>query len=386
VADGQVHRVAEGRTAMNRRDWIQGLGLAGAFSFTGQKLVGLGERGMAPAPQGAPSGNSSPTNCQYAPPGEYVKDHTFVHHDGWWHFYSISGTAGYAWAYTGCEETVSWSISRDLVNWEFRGHVLHASQRKNTFDQDMIWAPFCLEARRRFYMYYAGRVQPIRPMQYPKMGSYAKMVSEGSHSTIGLAVSEDLTRWEKVSDPVNGMGIPGRDPHVVRDELNDRWLLYSTGVQVTGLSGAYVSESRNLEDWKLLGPCVAFPDADPREKRGFSLDELTRYGRMDTAESLTVMRHPLSHKWIALGNWHYVLSDDPTNFLAGKPRLYDIDFSGTKVDMGFACRILQSQGKWYRSGVMGKLDNWQLGFTEIAWTPEGAFRVVKPSRMANIGS
>jgi hypothetical protein len=370
---------------MNRREWIHNLGLAGAASLAGQLLVDRGEGGKVLAAQSDHPDDPSPTDCQYAPPGEYVKDHTFVYHDGWWHFYSISGTAGYAWAYTGCEETVSWSLSRDLVNWEFRGHVLHASQRKNTFDQDMIWAPFCRKAGNRFYMYYAGRVQPIRPMQYAKAGSYAKIINEGSSSTIGLAVSDDLTRWEKVSHPAKGLGVPGRDPHVVRDEVNDRWLLYSTGVQVNGLCGAYVSESRNLEDWKLLGPCVAFPDADPHEKRGFSLDELNRLGRMDTAESLTVMRHPLSHRWIVLGNWHYVLSDDPTNFLAGKPQLYDIDFSGTKVDMGFACRILQWQGKWYRSGVMGRLDYWQLGFTEITWTPEGAFRVAKPSRMVKIG-
>ena len=150
------------------------------------------------------------------------------------------------------------------MNWEFRGHVLHASQRKNTFDQDMIWAPSCLKAGNRFYMYYTGRVQPIRPMEYAKVGSYAKMISEGESSTIGLAVSDDLTRWEKVSDPAKGLAIPGRYLHVVRDEVNDRWLLYSTGVQVNGLFGAYVSESHNLEDWKLLRPCVGFPMLTPR--------------------------------------------------------------------------------------------------------------------------
>ena len=38
--------------------------------------------------------NLSPVQCDYAPPGEYIKDHTLVFHDGWWHLYSISGTAG----------------------------------------------------------------------------------------------------------------------------------------------------------------------------------------------------------------------------------------------------------------------------------------------------
>ena len=87
-----------------------------------------------------------PTQCSYAPPGEYMKDHSFVYHDGWWHLFNISGTAGYYHGYNGNEETVAWSISRDLVEWEFRGHVLHASQWPGFFDQHEIWAPFCMKA------------------------------------------------------------------------------------------------------------------------------------------------------------------------------------------------------------------------------------------------
>jgi hypothetical protein len=30
---------------------------------------------------------------------------------------------------------------------------------------------------------------------------------------------------------------------------------------------------------------------------------------------------------------------------------------------------------------MGKRDYWRLGFTEIEWVKDGAFRVVKPSRI-----
>ena len=221
-------------------------------------------------------------------------------------------------------------------------------------------------------------------MQYAEVGSHAKMI-EGSSSTIGPAVSDDLARREKVSDPVTKMDISSRDPHVVQDEANDRWLFYSTCVRVDGLRGAYVSDARNLEDWKPLGPCGAFPDADRHEKRGFSLEELNRLGRMDTAESLAVMPHPLSHRWIVKGNWHYVLSDDPTNFLAGNPHPYDIDFSETKVDMGFACRILEWHGKLHLSGVIGRLDYRQFGFAEITWAPESAFRVVKRNRIVKIG-
>jgi hypothetical protein len=100
---------------------------------------------------------------------------------------------------------------------------------------------------------------------------------------------------------------------------------------------------------------------------------------MDTAESLTVMKHPLTQEWVMLGNWHYVVSDDPTSFLKSEPRLYNIYAHGRSADLGFAGEIIQWQGRWYRSGVMGPLDNWKLGFTEIEWVPDGAFKVVTPS-------
>ncbi len=214
---------------MHRRNFVKLAGAAACGALLGDSLV-------AALPSPSPAG---PTQCRYAPPGEYVKDHTFVRRDGWWHLYSISGTTGLSWMYSGNEETLSWSISRDLVSWDFRGHVLHASERENTFDEDMIWAPFCLEANGRYYMYYAACVHAARPLQYDRRGSFAKSVdSRGDDCSIGLATSDDLTRWTKVSDPVKGLGVPGRDPNVVRDEAHGRWLMYTTGVSVDSLSGS----------------------------------------------------------------------------------------------------------------------------------------------------
>lgn len=92
----------------------------------------------------------SPILCNYSPPGEYIKDHTLVFSEGWWHLFSISGLTGYSHLYNGNEETASWSISRDLVDWEFRGHVLHASLRNGEFDQHEIWAPYCNLTRVNF--------------------------------------------------------------------------------------------------------------------------------------------------------------------------------------------------------------------------------------------
>jgi hypothetical protein len=354
---------------MQRRNFVKLAGAAACGALLGESLG-------AALPSPKPAG---PTQCRYAPPGEYVKDHTFVRRDGWWHMYSISGTAGLSWMYSGNEETLSWSTSRDLESWDFRGHVVHASERENTFDEDMIWAPFCLEANGRYYMYYAACIRVARPLQYDRQGSFAKALdSRGDACSIGLATSDDLTRWAKLSDPVKGLGVPGRDPNVVRDEAHNRWLMYTTGARVDGLFGAYVSESHDLVNWKVLQLCAKFPRVPRGRIGGYTLDCLSEFGA-DTAESLTVMKHPVTGQWIMLANWHYVVSDDPTNFLKNDAQLYDLNFHGKAADLGFAGEIIQWKDKWYRSGVLGPVDSWKLGLTEIEWVREGAFRIVTPS-------
>jgi predicted GH43/DUF377 family glycosyl hydrolase len=311
-----------------------------------------------------------PAYCSYAPPGEYIKDHTIIEHDGWYHLYSISGTAGYCHAYTGNEETISWSVSRDLVHWELRGHVLHASLRNGTFDQHEIWAPYCVRAGDQFFMFYTGVVHPIRPMSYQRIGHDHRFVWDGHRETQGLAVSKDLTEWVKIADAVKGVDVRGRDSHVVRDEANRRWLLYSTGPQTATGCEAYVSESKDLLEWRFIGVCARFPLPDAQQV-------------YSTSESLNVLRHPLTGRWVMLGNFHYVISDDPLDFTSSDPRLYDTRFRGKTIDMGFAGETIQRAGHWYRSGCFGTRDYWRLGFTEIEWVQDGSFRIVRPSIMGS---
>lgn len=319
-----------------------------------------------------------PVACAYAPPGEYMKDHTLVRRDGWWHLFNISGTAGFYHGYNGNEETIAWSVSRDLVDWQLRGHVLHASGRAGTFDQHEIWAPFCLDTGKGLYLFYTGVVHPHRPLEYRKLGHRHPWVSRGHLETQGVAVSPDLTEWVKVSDPAMGSGVPGRDSHVVRDESGDRWLLYST----VGTHEVNVSASKDLTSWQSLGVCARLPPLsldDPRV--GGTTRALLGIRELHTAESTTVMRHPIDGGWILLANWHYIRSDDPTDFGSGPACLYDNTCNGRAVDMGYACEVVEHDGSWYRSGTFGPCDYWRLGFTRIEWVPGGAFRVLEPSAL-----
>jgi len=322
--------------------------------------------------------NRDPTQCDYAPPGEYMLDHTFVFHDGWYHLFNISGTAGYYHGYNGNNETLAWSISRDLVNWEFRGHVLHASGWEGFFDQHEVWAPFCIKGPDAFYMYYTGVIHPHRPMEYRKLGHDHPWVGKGHVETQGIARSTDLTDWVKISDPYKGAGIPGRDSHVVYDEEGERFLLYTT----LGVMKVHASESRDLENWEPLGECAEFP---PLASDSPELPDQARQfgGKVNSSESLTVMRHPLNGRWIMLGNWQYILSDDPASFSMKDVRIHDFKYDGKLVDVGTAGEYLQYKGRWYRSGNLGKRDYWRLGFTEIEWVEDGAFRIIKSSVILN---
>ena len=302
---------------------------------------------------------SDPTQCDYAPQGEYIKDHSIVYHDGWYHLYSISGIAGYYHGNNGNEETVSWSISKDLVNWEMRGHVMHASLREGAFDQHEVWAPYCIKANDQFYMFYTGIIHPHRPLTYGKPGPDHKWIYEGHREMLGLAVTKDLTDWTKISDEKTGLGVYGRDANVVWYEENQEWLLYSTGPSnVDKLGQLFVSRSKDLENWRFWGVCALIPEH---------------------AESSTVMKHPLTNQWIVLTNDHYITSDSPLTFLNSEAKKYDLKYKGKTIDIGYAGEMIEYDGKWYRSGVMGENNYMRLGFTEIEWVKDGAFKIVKPS-------
>ena len=71
------------------------------------------------------------------------------------------------------------------------------------------------------------------------------------------------------------------------------------------------------------------------------------------------------------------------DFKDSEVRYYDSTINGKPVDMGFACEIINHNDKWYRSGTMGEVDHWKLGFTEIEWVEDGAFKIVKVSAVTN---
>jgi hypothetical protein len=207
-------------------------------------------------------------------------------------------------------------------------------------------------------MFYTGVIHPHRPLTYGKPGPDHKWIYEGHKETQGLAISEDLTDWVKVADVERGLDIRGRDSHAVWNEDEKEWLLYTTGP-----GQVFVSRSKDLVSWDYWGTCAVFP------------------GGGGNAESTFVRRHPLTNRWIILANNHYAVSDNPLTFLKNEMREYDRRFNGRSPLIGFAGEMIEFGGKWYRSGIFGKKNYFKVGFTEIEWVKDGAFRITKPSLM-----
>jgi hypothetical protein len=157
---------------------------------------------------------------RYAPPGMYMKDHCFVLKDQTVHLFAPLGKIGTSWEDIGSEETAEHMVSSDLVHWIHLGTAVPASGCDGYFDKMMGGiAPKVIENDGKFFMFYSGWTFTSKRPNFNLTGS--------RHS-IGLAISDDLNHWEKPKEFArDGLGVSGGDPCIVRDEFENRWLLYT---------------------------------------------------------------------------------------------------------------------------------------------------------------
>jgi sucrose-6-phosphate hydrolase SacC (GH32 family) len=271
-------------------------------------------------------------SLHYAPQGEFVKDHSFVFHEGVYHLFSISGTAGTTWRDPGSEERFSHSISEDLVKWEHVGHVLCKGWHGEE-DRDKIWAPFVMEHDGLFHMFYTGICyrEPGNPN-----GGYGKRMCH--------AVSRDLANWEKrptLPPPPEGIS-EAQDAHVYHDPETARFYLYCIGGD--GSPGVLVRTSDDLETWSPGRLCFRIRMED------------ISYRSTYPTESPFVMRH--GRYVFLLLNDGYAVSDKPDGGFTGF-RPY-----GQRLP-GFACEVLQFGSRYLRSAVHGPKGYYRLVMCEM---------------------
>ena len=302
---------------------------------------------------------------RYAPPGLSMKDHCFFFKDGLWHLYASLGKVGTSWEDPGSHETAEHMTSRDLVNWKHVGTVVSKSGKDGCFDKMMGGiAPHVIEHGGKFYMFYAGWTFPSKRPTFNLAGY---------RQSIGLATSSDLYHWEKPEKSAkDGLGVRGTDQCVVRDEANDRWLMYTWTGQIP------VYKSSDLLHWSQAGIAV------------------TKANLFGIGESPFVMKHPRSGKWIIFLNNGYSVSDDPLSFPRGQAYPFKCGWHGVPGvkpsgawgdgtnalaeddGAGYAHEIIEFGGQWYMTGVVGRDGRFKLKFTPFRWTDDSIVQQKRP--------
>jgi hypothetical protein len=146
-------------------------------------------------------------------------------------------------------------VSTDLRSLEYAGVALRTNP--DGWDSDGLWAPSVVEYGGVYFMFYTG----------------VEGRGSGSVQRIGLATSEDLVTWTRL--PVNRCpgttgdgciyecdepwttwgGPPGdynqqcRDPFVLWDPDNERWVLFATARSKNGFGVVTVAYSTDRVQW-----------------------------------------------------------------------------------------------------------------------------------------
>jgi sucrose-6-phosphate hydrolase SacC (GH32 family) len=293
-----------------------------------------------------------------------MKDHCFVRRNNRWHLFAPLGKVGTSWEDPGSEETAEHTVSDDLLQWEHLGTAVDASRRDGCFDKMMGGiAPHVIEHDRRFWMFYAGWTFPSKRPNFNM---------RGYRQSIGLAISRDLDLWEKPEELAkDGLGVAGTDCCVVRDEPENRWLMFTCANDVL------FYQSKNLFHWSQAGVALSAADMIGGASSG------------NPAESPFVMKHPRSGKWMILINGGFSESANPLKFArirrfpfksgwrrpsdGVKPSGVWGDGTNCQADddgAGFAHEVLEFSGRWYLSGVVGRDGRFKLKFTPIEWTTD----------------
>ncbi|OGV49446.1 MAG: hypothetical protein A2017_00050, partial [Lentisphaerae bacterium GWF2_44_16] len=307
-------------------------------------------------------------SLRFAPEGMYLKDHTVFNENGTWHLFAPMGPEGTMWWDEGSEESAEHFMSLDLVHWERAATAVTRGTTPGAFDRQLSGlAPCIIRNGNENLMFFSGWTFAGKTPRNP----------DGFSTGIGVAISKDLHHWEKpVSYALNGLPVKGSDPFVIREESANRWLMFVTRHQAVA-----VYQSPDLYQWIEAGLTV-----DEADLKSVNTG-------MNPAESPFVMKHPLNGRWILFLNGGYALSDDPLNFPAITPYPFKSGihtfpeprdeglgtfYFAEEDGVGFAHEVIQVNGRWYLTGVVGTDGHTRLKFTPLEWTSD-AFRCILPS-------
>ncbi|AFU01448.1 glycosyl hydrolase family 32 domain-containing protein [Nocardia brasiliensis ATCC 700358] len=154
----------------------------------------------------------------------YINDHTIIRgSEGRLHLFGITHPEP---ADPFDETEFAHATARELLGpWVKQRPALHVDR---DYGETHLWAPFVVEAHRRYYMFYAG-------------GG-----ADRTAAAINLATSTDLFHWvRRRSGPLFRDGYDARDPMVTR--VGDQWVMYYCATS-TPAGGHHVVAYRTSSD------------------------------------------------------------------------------------------------------------------------------------------
>lgn len=179
-----------------------------------------------------------------------IHDHSWINAGGKYHLFAHSvdhDARGYA-------GSIRHFVSNDLLTLQSASHPIAISSTPGSWDKDSQWAPHVVFNDGTYYMFYVG-------VDFGDSGNPAD-----HRYAIGVARSRDLQNWAKEPNPVydcsadwvernNTYSYRCRDPFVMYDEANCRWLLFATELLKTGVTPGPLSEGIVVAQAPhLLGP------------------------------------------------------------------------------------------------------------------------------------
>jgi len=239
---------------------------------------------------------------EFAREGEYLKDYYVFKDDDTFHLFYNVGNAGESqqWFEEGNEKAFGHATSKDFKTWAHHPRVLDVVP--GTWEGMVVSAPSIIKHEGVYYMFYTGFDDRVPGRQ-----------------TIGLATSRNLFKWQRhegnplyEAPPWAERRADGwvdcRDAHVIKH--GDGFLMFTMVTTKQGKGAIALAESKNLTDWKDLGPAVE-TFKEPESPRVFQHEEhfymfiSSAYGKqlLRTANPKTGPWEEIAFRWPAPGLW-----------------------------------------------------------------------------------
>jgi len=279
---------------------------------------------------------------EFAHEGFYVKDYFVFRNpiDQVYHLYYNIGKADLKqdWRQPFNEKQFGHATSKDLRTWKIHDTILPVVP--DTWESDVVSAPFVVQHDGKFYMAYTG-------------------FGPNANQRMGIATSVDLFHWNRITQNPVAIGpewtswkeegwADFRDPALLK--WNGKWLAFNTVKSSKGKNAIAISISKDLISWEHL----------PEEKAVF-----VDWGNPESAVAFT---HGDRIYLIASQPWQgkqMLMTDNP---LSGNWKT--ISFNFPKGDWSGWEYIVSPEGKELLSAFLWKKNGNFIRFWELKWNDE----------------